>query len=91
MKATATDGNTRAAFQRCTLGVSNPTYKPKLNPGGAGVRDGLTNEFVNMLTYQVLIQTLQLSEAMRTKPAMFQEGLKTLSFCRGGVQSDRSL
>jgi hypothetical protein len=83
--------NTRAAFQRRILDVSNPTYKPKLNQKGAGVRDGLTNEFVNMLTYQVLIQTLQLSEAMRTKPAMFQEGLKTLSFRRGGVQSDRSL
>jgi hypothetical protein len=56
-----------AAFQRHTLDVSYPTHRLKLNQEGASVRDGLTNEFVIMFTYQVPIQTLQLSESMRTR------------------------
>lgn len=56
-----------AAFQRRAFGVSNPAHWPKLDPRReAGVRDGLTNEFVDMFTYQVRIQTLQLSERSGT-------------------------
>ena len=57
-----------AAFQRWTLDVSYLMY-PKLNNARmreAGTQDGLTNKSVNMFTYQVLIQTLQLSERSGT-------------------------
>jgi hypothetical protein len=37
------------------------------------VENGLTNEFVDMDTYQVLIQTLQLSERIRTGPEYSQK------------------
>jgi hypothetical protein len=39
----------------------------------AGVWDGLTNEFRNMFTYQVRIQTLQLIDRMRTNPQSVRE------------------
>ena len=39
---------------------------------GAIVENGLTNEFVDMDTYQVLIQTLPLSERIRTGPEYSQ-------------------
>ena len=93
MKATANAGRTcNAAFQRRTLDVGNPTYNPSsTRRRGAGVRDGPTNEFVDMLTYQVLIQTLQLSEKSGTQSKISQEGLKTRSFCWCGVKCDKSL
>jgi hypothetical protein len=54
------------AVQRDTLCVSN-SYTAQAQPSrGAGARNLLTNEFVDMITYQVLIQTLQLSERNRT-------------------------
>ena len=40
--------------------------RPKTESRGAGARDGPTNEVGDMFTYQVLIQTLQLSEKSGT-------------------------
>jgi hypothetical protein len=102
MKATASQRVLRlapvptsyAAFQRRILGVSYPAYNPSSNPWGqAGVWDGLTNEFVDMFTYQVFIQTLQLSERMRTNPQSLKEvwRLNQLMFRRGSVERRSAL
>jgi hypothetical protein len=61
-----------AAFQRRTLGVSDSYTSQAQYRSRAGARNGLTNEFGVMDTYQVLIQTLQLSERYRTESGTSQ-------------------
>jgi hypothetical protein len=53
-------------FRRYTFGVSYHTQHLVLNSEGEGVVDGLTNEFSNMSTHRVSIQTLHRTDRIRT-------------------------
>ena len=53
-------------FRRYTFAVSYHTQHLVLNSKGEGVVDGLTNEFNNMSTHRVTIQTLHRTDRMRT-------------------------
>ena len=93
MKATALDQGVYAAFQRRTLCVSYHTYNPSsTQKREAGIRDGLTNEFVDMLTYQVLIQTLQLSKRKKLEIYnLLRRSEDSVMLARCWVKSNKSL
>ena len=54
------------AFRRLTVGVSYHTQELVVKSEGEGVVDGLTNEFSNMSTHRVSIQTLHRTDRIRT-------------------------